>query len=318
MSKKNLASFCAASAGVLLAAGWLTIRVFPLQAAPAPQETQSNLLHSVAPIYPAEALEKHIEGDVLVDVQIDAKGNVTDARVLSGPEELRNAALQAVLQWHYSPAAMSLPATAQATVKFHIPQQGEPEMTVRSSETVPQGWHGVLQAIRIEGLPESTRDELTGKLPVHVGDSVDASMIQSLNQSVHTFDSHLNVSLAEVGPGQMVIRIYLPGKSEDRDGNAQSPKIRVGGNIQQSKLLVKQAPIYPPEAKEQRVQGLVRLEATIGKDGRIENLVVVSGEPVLAAAAMEAVRNWQYAPTLLNGDPVEVVTTIDVNFTLSK
>jgi protein TonB len=151
-----------------------------------------------------------------------------------------------------------------------------------------------------------------------VGDSLDAAMIQSLNQSVHTFDNHLNVSLVEVGPGQMVVRIYLPGKSDDREANAQSPKIRVGGNIQQTKLLVKQAPIYPPEAKEQRVQGLVRLEATIGKDGRIENLVVVSGEPILAAAAMEAVRNWQYAPTLLNGDPVEVVTTIDVNFTLSK
>ena len=63
---------------------------------------------------------------------------------------------------------------------------------------------------------------------------------------------------------------------------------------------------------------MVRLRATIGKDGKVENLQVVSGDPMLAAAAIEAVRQWQYETTLLNGDPVEVVTEINVNFTLAK
>jgi protein TonB len=62
----------------------------------------------------------------------------------------------------------------------------------------------------------------------------------------------------------------------------------------------------------------VKLQATIGKDGRVENLEVISGHPLLASAALDAVKNWVYETTLLNGNPVEVVTQIDVNFTLSQ
>ncbi len=94
-------------------------------------------------------------------------------------------------------------------------------------------------------------------------------------------------------------------------------KIRVGGNVQQTKLLVQTHPVYPQEAKEKGIQGTVMLEATIGRDGKVENLQVLSGEPVLATAAIDAVRNWRYATTLLNGDPIEVVTNINVNFTLA-
>jgi periplasmic protein TonB len=95
-------------------------------------------------------------------------------------------------------------------------------------------------------------------------------------------------------------------------------RIRVGGNVQQAKLIRQPRPIYPPLAKQARIQGLVRLEAIIGKDGTIQNLRVVSGHPLLVPAALEAVKQWVYAPTLLNGEPVEVVTQIDVNFTLSQ
>ena len=63
---------------------------------------------------------------------------------------------------------------------------------------------------------------------------------------------------------------------------------------------------------------MVRLNAIIGKDGTIQNLKVISGHPLLVPAAMEAVKQWVYKPTLLNGEPVEVVTSIDVNFTLSQ
>jgi protein TonB len=67
-----------------------------------------------------------------------------------------------------------------------------------------------------------------------------------------------------------------------------------------------------------RQQGTVKFEATISKDGSIINLAVVSGPPLLIPAAMEAVKQWKYRPTLLNGEPVEVLTTIDVNFSLSN
>jgi protein TonB len=95
-------------------------------------------------------------------------------------------------------------------------------------------------------------------------------------------------------------------------------RIRVGGNVQQAKLIRQPRPIYPPLAKQARISGVVRLNAIIGKDGTIQNLTVASGHPLLVPAAMEAVKQWVYQPTLLNGDPVEVVTQIDVNFTLSQ
>jgi protein TonB len=94
-------------------------------------------------------------------------------------------------------------------------------------------------------------------------------------------------------------------------------RIRVGGNVQQAKLIRQPKPIYPPLAKQARISGVV-LNAIIGKDGTIQNLTVASGHPLLVPAAMEAVKQWVYQPTLLNGEPVEVVTQIDVNFTLSQ
>jgi protein TonB len=95
-------------------------------------------------------------------------------------------------------------------------------------------------------------------------------------------------------------------------------RIRVGGNVQQALLIKQPRPIYPPLAKQARIQGVVRLNAIIGKDGTIQNLTVASGHPLLVPAALEAVKQWVYKPTLLNGEPVEVVTQIDVNFTLSQ
>jgi protein TonB len=95
-------------------------------------------------------------------------------------------------------------------------------------------------------------------------------------------------------------------------------RIRVGGNVIAANLIRKVQPQYPPLAKNARIQGTVRFTAIIAKDGSISNLQLVSGHPLLVPAAQEAVKQWQYRPTLLNGEPVEVITQIDVNFTLSN
>jgi protein TonB len=95
-------------------------------------------------------------------------------------------------------------------------------------------------------------------------------------------------------------------------------RIRVGGNVQAANLIRKVTPVYPPLAKQARVQGTVRFTAVISKDGTIQQLSMVSGHPLLVQAAQDAVKQWLYKPTLLNGEPVEVVTQIDVNFTLSQ
>ncbi len=93
--------------------------------------------------------------------------------------------------------------------------------------------------------------------------------------------------------------------------------VRVGGNIKEPKKLRDMPPKYPDIAKQARVQGIVILECTISPQGKVDNVKVLRGIPLLDAAAMEAVKQWVYTPTLLNGVPVPVIMTVTVNFKLS-
>jgi len=98
----------------------------------------------------------------------------------------------------------------------------------------------------------------------------------------------------------------------------QHQQIRLGGRVVAAKLIYQPKPDYPELARMTRTQGDVEFEAIIGKDGSIEELKVVRGHPLLVKAAFEAVRQWRYQPTLLNGEPVEVLTEITVTFRLGE
>jgi periplasmic protein TonB len=95
-------------------------------------------------------------------------------------------------------------------------------------------------------------------------------------------------------------------------------RIRQGGSVQAALLINRVQPVYPPLARQTRIAGTVRLHAIISKQGSVESLEVLSGHPLLVRAAMDAVQQWRYKPTLLNGEPVEVDTTIDVIFSLNQ
>ncbi len=95
-------------------------------------------------------------------------------------------------------------------------------------------------------------------------------------------------------------------------------RVRVGGIVRQPKLIREVRPIYPPLARQARIQGVVKINAIVSRDGSVQSLQVAGGHPLLLAAAMDAVRQWRYEPTLLNGEPVEVVLVVDVNFRLSN
>jgi periplasmic protein TonB len=95
-------------------------------------------------------------------------------------------------------------------------------------------------------------------------------------------------------------------------------RVRVGGAVQAAKLVNRVQPMYPPLARQTRISGTVKLHAIIGKDGTVQSLTVESGHPLLVQAALDAVRQWRYQPTLLNGEPVDVDTEIDVIFSLAQ
>lgn len=107
--------------------------------------------------------------------------------------------------------------------------------------------------------------------------------------------------------GQSAVRVVRP---------APSAPVRISSGVAASIALRKDLPVYPAIAKAAGVEGTVVLAATISKSGSVENLRVLSGAAMLQQAALDAVKNWRYRPYLLNGDPVEVETTVNVVFHL--
>ena len=122
-----------------------------------------------------------------------------------------------------------------------------------------------------------------------------------------------NFGLAGAGVGGVLSGIIAPPPPPPPP---PPERVRVGGQVQSARLVDQPRPVYPALARQARIQGTVRLEAVISKVGTIEELTVVSGHPLLIQAALDAVKQWRYQPTELNGVPVVVVTTIEVNFTL--
>jgi protein TonB len=104
--------------------------------------------------------------------------------------------------------------------------------------------------------------------------------------------------------------------AQQPDGPKSQPRIRVSAGVAEGLLKSKVDPEYPAEAKAHRIQGNVILAIKISTEGNVVDLKVVSGHPALAAAALEAVRQWKYKPYALNGEPVEIETTVLVKFHL--
>jgi periplasmic protein TonB len=116
-------------------------------------------------------------------------------------------------------------------------------------------------------------------------------------------------------PGQGIIGGNGPALPPPPKAAAPS-RIKQGGNVTAASIITQTRPLYPALARQARIQGNVVLHAIIDKEGKVAQLEVVSGHPLLVQAALDAVKQWRYKPTLLNGDPVEVDTTITVTFTM--
>ena len=106
------------------------------------------------------------------------------------------------------------------------------------------------------------------------------------------------------------------GLREAQPPSDSPQRIRVGGGVQECNLITKVDPVYPQLAYQARIQGTVRFQVIVSADGHMQSVQLVSGHPLLVQAARDAIQQWVYRPTLLNGRPVEVVTTVDVNFSL--
>jgi TonB family protein len=301
----------------------------------------SQLMHRTPVTYPAEALAKGVEGTVVVQVRLDPNGEVLDDTVLSGPDELRKSVQQSVLNWHFEARAGS--STRVVNIDFVKPENAAvAPMIVRSSDPVPERTatqvrvmtapqalaprSGTIDQIDVTGLSDTATAGLLAQLPVRAGDPFTADTLRRAAEAARQFDSHLIVGMSSGPSGANIMTIRPQGSPQGVISAAPpAPNLAVPpgaavvpSNVEASNLIDAVRPVYPPLAKMARQQGTVKFQATVGKDGTMENLLLISGPPLLVQAAMDAVKKWTYKPMVLNGAPVEVVTTVDVNFTLSE
>jgi TonB family protein len=218
-------------------------------------------------------------------------------------------------------SSLSIPDHTAWFVKMFVPEEA-PRLDAKYADVLPD------EASKIRGLFEYAlvrggRTEVEASVvgyPVAgpLGRAIAEAMVQPFSiYSVTAGDPNAK-SLTLIGDF-----VYVDGGFRFIDTNvfqalstAPPMRVQVGGIVEAGRLIHSIPPTYPPDAKAQHIEGDVVLHAIIGKDGTIKELTRVTGDPLLISSAIDAVRQWQYRPYLLNGAPVEVDTTITFHFRL--
>jgi TonB family protein len=295
-----------------LAAGcWLAAA--PQVATDAPGVTVTlngaSVLHRTGVPYPSGAQHDGVQGTLSLQVKLDSSGAVSDAQVLSGPEELRKAALQSVLQWHFGREVAG--STRSIQITFEIPKSAA-ATALPAPPPEPVIQPGTVRSVQVLGISDQATTELLATLPIREGGQWTAETAAQVSHALKAFDEHLTIrqsSMSQYPNGSTQVDLVI---------SAGVQSIKVGGNVQSAMLVSKTPPVYPADAKAAGIQGSVHLSAIIGMDGTVQSVTVLDGPPELTQAATDAVKQWVYKPTVLNGNPAQVQTTIDVSFVLNK
>jgi TonB family protein len=226
----------------------------PSPAGPA-DSTRLEVIKAPRPVYPEQAAEKALQGEVWIKLLISESGDVETTEIESGNPILAKAAADAMKKWKFKPF-------------------------IKNGRAV----------------------KVSTKLPF------DFAMAGRVFDTPSKPAAHSPVS-------------EVPATSAASDPSTPSPdntklpqKLRVAQGVMEGQLLHRVEPVYPPEARRNHIQGTVLLQATIGKDGRIHGVKAVAGPKELIEASIGAIEQWRYRPYLLEGEPVEVETTIKIEF----
>lgn len=327
VSGMRLACLTGAAMMTVVAAGWVVTGIFPLAAAPryandgagvTVNTAASHLLHRAPVPYPDEARVKGIEGTVVAQLRLNADGEVADAAILSGPQELRKAVLESVLAWHFEKSDGGSPRTV--SVQFAKPASlaQAPPPPPPAVAAQPPAAAVKIRHIIINGLPDEMRDALRSTLPVHEGDDWSPAALSAINQTARGFDSHLQSSVQRDVQGQFDIVIGLPATMEvaaTPQNPDESDVMHVGNGVMAPELVSKVEPQYTEQARAAKYRGSVLLSIVVGTDGRATDFKVIKSLGMgLDENAIEAVQQWQFRPGMKAGVPVKVQAQIEVNF----
>jgi TonB family protein len=352
------------SAAVAMVAGvsWLATGAFPLLAAPqvvndaagvAVNMNGSQLMHRSPVAYPPEARARGVEGTVVVQLKLDANAEVSDATVLSGPDELRKAVLQSVLTWHFdrsaastmrtvnidfvkpaaTPGGVSIPAQVVTPFgpgpQFAVGGRGGSGRMI--APPPPPAASGKLDHIEVVGLSDTARAQLLSSLPVQEGGEWTPQTFTAVREAASKFDSHLTVGLRSAN-GELTLHLAVlnssplptngmgfgaagavPPAPPDLPGGVYS----VGNGTSPPSVLTKVDPDYSEEARKAKYSGSVMLSVVVNADGRADDIKIIKSLGMgLDEKAIEAVQKWVFRPGMNHGVPVNVKAQIEVNFRL--
>lgn len=314
--------------------GQAEVRRAPAQepSSPPAQNAPGYVVHRIPISYPLAAQQKRIEGTVVVELTFNASGEIVDSRVLSGPEELRQVALQTAIQGKYP---IDIERTLQVVMDFKLPRglprpaspqtrnPAVPTELAQLTGSVSDPSRNLLPGVTVTA---TNTEDTKGVAVVALTDAKGEYKFSLLPAGKYRLSADLTgfqtstYNNVPLGLSQQVrlnfmLQPGLPATASPQDANLQpANRVRVGGNVIAANLIHQVKPEYPAQAKEYRIQGVVVLQAGINKNGSVDSLTVVTGHPLLTQAAIDAVKQWVYQPVVIDGQAVDVLTTITVNF----
>jgi TonB family protein len=360
MSKFRLLLSYSSMMAILTAVAWMGFVSFPLTGraeikeavlparvpAVVPVQNAPGYVVNIQPLsYPADAIQKKIEGTVAVELTFNADGRIVDSHVLSGPDELRASALESALKGSYS---INVARTLQVLVDFKLanarvagqrggvlggnvlrnvlPVPGTPPPPPPPPPLGPalnlNNANAVIDSIDIRGLSDPQLSDLRQRMKGLEGQTAGQALgpaRQAVRDSGVTTNYALffrpngdkvTLTVTFGNPGEpQVVRtpfgdaVVQNGTVATPFGPAQAAQVPTVSPISTVD------PVYPQLAQQVRIQGVVILQLSINSEGKVENVRVVSGHPLLLPAAVDAVKQWVYPPSA-------TVTNAFVNFTL--
>jgi TonB family protein len=359
MSASRLAAHVSAAASVAIVGVCAAVWLFPLQSAaqvvpddPGITVDAGATLAHRTPVHSPRGTDA--VGDVLLELTLNSKGEVADARVLSGPDELRKAALASVLEWHYA-ADTAPPSLVHATIHFgeRLASDAAPAPPPPPPPPPPPGGRGgigagrgggigtgigrgiapppppppppdtaVVQQIEFRGLAPELQQRVQNSLTLRVGDTLGSDGLHMLQDQLQQIDEHLTVNRTyDRQRANVILWIMLQS-----GGTTPPPAVptalppgvyKIGGGVNAPVPIFRPEPEYTEQARAAKWQGAVLLQVTIDETGVPKDIQILRSLGMgLDQKAIEAIQKWRFKPTLLNGKPVAVSANIEVNFHL--
>ena len=276
-----------------------------------------KLIKGPPPKYPEMAIKAGIQGKVIINATTDVEGRVVDTQVVDGPQELRQAAQEAIKQWQYEPYYLDGVAKAvkfTVIVKFNLDKKKGQKPISLSADQKPK-----LVKRVVPKYPElALKANIEGKIVIEAVTDTKGRVVRARvldgHPELRRYEPYVLDGIAKAVSFTVILKFRL----DDKDKKKDPLKSIILSSDQRPKLINSPNPKYPQKAQRAGIQGSVVIEATTDTNGHVVQAKVIEGNPLLNIAALEAIKQWQYEVYYLEGEPASVTFTVVIKFNLDK